>query len=455
MSRRIVIVGGGFAGAYCAQALERAVAAHEAEIVLLDRFNYLVFTPLLVEAGTGNLEPRHCVVPLRSFLTRGSFQMAEVTHIDLEQRRVAYRTAGASQPREMEYEHLVLAPGSVTRLPDVPGLEEFGCAMKSLTDAVSLRDRAVALLEAADAEPDPARRRALLHFVVVGANFTGAEVAGEYEAFLRRATRHYRNLRPSDIQVTLVERADRILPSLDADLAEYARRQLERRGTRVRLNASIREIQGSKALLDGGEELAACTVIWCAGIAPPPLVEPLPVPKDQNGYVLCEPDFRVRGFENVWAVGDAAVNLDPDGNPYPATAQNAVQEGTQLARNLARVLRGGRAEPLRYRPLGSIVALGCRSGVAKILGIKLAGFPAWWMYRTVYLLKMPGFARKLRVALDWTMDLFFAPDFVQLGVHRGRGDVPGALQGTESPPGRAEPWEPASLAETSTTRRST
>ncbi len=418
MPRRIVIVGGGFAGAYCAQALEREAGRAAVETVLIDRHNYFVFYPLLVEAGTGSLEPRHVVVPIRSFLQSTSFRMGEVTGVDLERREVAYRAWTTRESRTLAYDHLVLAPGSVTRLPPVPGLREYGRGMKSLGDAVALRDRAVALLEAADAESDPTRRRALLHFVVVGSNFTGVEVAGEYQMFLRKAVRRYRNLVADDCRITLVEIADRILSTLDAGLADYARRQLERRGIRIRLNDSVEQIRESDVRLRSGEVVPACTVIWCAGIAPSPLLDRLDLPRDDRGYVLCEPDLRVRGRDGVWAIGDAAVNPDAAGEPYPATAQHAVRQGIHLAGNLARLLAGESPRPLDYRPKGEIVPLGCRSAVAEILGIKLAGFPAWWLYRTVYLSKMPGLSRKARVALDWTFDLVFPPDVVQLGVHR-------------------------------------
>jgi NADH dehydrogenase len=417
---RVVIVGGGFGGAYCAQALERVSRAGLVDATLLDRHNYFVFYPLLVEAGTGSLEPRHVVVPIRSFLKTTAFRMGDVTGADFERREVSFLTSVTRERARLSYDHLVLAPGSVTHLPRVPGLREHGCEMKSLADAVAVRDRAVALLEAAAAENDAARRKALLHFVIVGSSFTGVEVAGEYEMFLRRATCRYANLSRHDYQITLVEIADRILPALDADLADYARRHLERRGVHIRLNSSVEEIRKTDVVLRDGEVIPARTVIWTAGIAPSPLLEKLDLPRDDRGYVLCEPDLRVRGFDNVWALGDSAVNPDAEGKPYPATAQHAVRQGAHLANNLARVLCGDPPQALDFRPAGELVALGCRSGVAKIFGVKLAGFPAWWMYRTVYLLKMPGLSRKARVALDWTFDLVFAPDVVQLGVHRQR-----------------------------------
>lgn len=415
--KRVVVVGGGFGGAYCAQTLERMKPSEPVETVLIDRNNYFVFYPLLVEAGTGSLEPRHVVVPIRSFLKSGNFLMAEVTGVDFDQRELTYRSGVIGHVRKLKYDHLVLAPGSVTRLPDVPGLREHGRQMKSMADAVDLRDHAVSLLEAANEESDPEVRRALLHFVVVGSNFTGAELAGEYDMFLKKATRRYPNLQAGDCRVTLVEIADRILPALDEDLAGYAQERLRRRGIQILLGTSVTEIHPDKVILRDGGTLPAHTVIWCAGIAPPPLLKELDLPRDERGYVVCERDFRVQGFENVWAIGDAAVNRDKHGNAYPATAQHAVKQGSHAARNVARSLEGRASEPFDYEPLGSLVALGCRSGVAKVFGIKLAGFAAWWMFRTVYLMKIPGFARKARVALDWTFDLLFPPDVVQLGVH--------------------------------------
>ena len=417
---RIVIVGGGFGGAYCAQKLERLFHDGGAEIVLLDRNNFITFYPLLVEAGTGSLEPRHAVVSTRLFLRRTRFIMAEVIGVDFESGTVTYCLPDAVDPTRITYDHLVLALGSVTMLPDVPGLHEHGFEMKSLADAVTLRDRAIRQLEHADAVDDEAERRRLLHFVVVGASFTGVEVAGEFEVFLRRACRHYPNLDPSDVSITLVEMSDRILPALDEEMSRYALRVLTHRGIDVRLETTVTRVEARRADLDNGEVLEADTVIWCAGIAPSPLIEQLSLATDSRGYVRCEPDLRVESFDSVWAIGDTAVNLDPDGEAYPATAQHAVRQGQELARNLVRALRGEVTQPCRITSRGSLAALGCRTGVAKVLGVKLSGFPAWFLWRTVYLFKMPGWARKLRVGLDWTMDLVFPKDEVQLGLTQRR-----------------------------------
>lgn len=437
---RVVIVGGGFGGAYCAQKLERLLRPDEAEVLLLDRNNYFIFYPLLVEAGTGSLEPRHAVVSIRSFLDRTRFVMADVVSVDRDRREVVTRLPDRRQEFRIGYDHLVLTPGSVTRLPDIPGLRRHGFEIKSLADAVELRDHAIRQLERADAIDDPQVRRQLLHFVVVGANFTGVEVAGEFQVFLQRARRHYTNIRRDDISVTLVEIGPRILPALDRDLAEYATERMMQRDMVVRLGTSVRSVEAQAAVLSDGTRLATETVIWCAGIAPSPLVERLSVPLDDRGYIVCDRELRVQGTDHVWAIGDSAVNPAPDGRAYPATAQHAVQQGQHLARNLVRVLRGRPPLPCDIRSKGALAALGCRTGVARVFGFKLSGFPAWFLWRTVYLMKMPGLARRLRVALDWTMDLLLPKDIVQLGLTEGRAraDVSAAFPRGDGRPAAGE-----------------
>jgi NADH dehydrogenase len=422
---RIVILGGGFSGAYCAQELERRLRADQAEIILIDRHNYFPFYPLLVEAGTGTLEPRHAVVSIRAFLRRTRFLMAEVLDADLRARRLTYRITQADEQGQLEFDHLVLALGSVTNLPPVPGLVEHAFQIKSLAEAVALRDRAITALEAAAASQDPLRRRALLHFVVVGANFTGAEVAGELDAFLRDALRdEYDSIRPDEYQITLIDRGDRVLSALEPSLSEYAARALRRRRVDIRLQESVAAIEPDHVVLATGGRLETHTVIWAAGIAPPPVLRRMELPVDSRGYIQCDRDLRVKGFDSIWGIGDCAVNTDADGHAYPATAQHALREGRWCARNIAAVLQGRPTSPCDLRSQGSLAALGCRTGVASVLGVKLSGFAAWWLWRTVYLMKMPGFGRKVRIALDWTLDLFFRRDVVQLGVHRDRRAAP-------------------------------
>jgi len=413
---RIVVIGGGFGGAFAVQRLARRLAENEAEVLLIDRNNFFVFYPFLVEAGTGSLHPQHAVVGLRAFTGARGLLMGEFTGADFSRRVISVRPVGQADEQELAYDELVLALGSVTNLPPIPGLEEHALQIKGVADAIALRDRAIRLLEQADQCDDPDRRRSLLHFVVVGSSFTGVEVAGEFEVFLRRACRRYDKIAGSDISVTLVDIADRILPNLDTELAAFAADKLRARKVDLKLGTSVREVAADHVILDDGSRLAAETVIWCAGIAPNPALAGLGLPTDDRGWVLCEPDLRVSGLQHVWAIGDCAVNPGPDERPYPATAQAAVQQGRAVADNLVRVLRGRQPEPCRFKDRGTLVALGCRTGVARVGPFKLAGFLAWFLWRTVYLMKMPGWGRRLRVALEWTIDLFFGRDDVQLGV---------------------------------------
>jgi NADH:ubiquinone reductase (H+-translocating) len=418
MKKKVVILGGGFGGAYCAEKLEKYIDHDEVEIHLLDRNNYFIFYPLLVEAGTGSLEPRHAVVSIRNFLNDTIFTMAEVDDIDFEKREVHYRLPENDCVEKLCYDHVVISLGSVTSLPDIPGLKEFGFQLKSLSDAVMLRDRAIQLLEIADKTEDPAERVSLLHFIVVGGNFTGVEVAGEFEVFLKEASRFYDKIKHSDIKITLVEMMDRILNVLDVDLSEYTAEKLRSRNIDVKLNTTISIIDGDTVILDDGKKLQSKTVIWCAGISPNPLIKKLDLPIDKRGYILCEPDFRVKNFSNVWAIGDCALNVDTEGNIFPATAQHATTEALLAAKNIQLKLNGKNTIPGKLTSKGALAALGCRTAVAKAFGIKLSGFAAWFLWRTVYLTKMPGWSRKIRVALDWTMDLLFKRDYVQLGVHK-------------------------------------
>ncbi len=414
----LVILGGGFGGAYCAQALDRAVRRGEVDVTIIDRHNYFIFYPLLVEAGTGSLHPRHTVVSIRDFTGRCTFRMADIEGVDTGAQTVSYRMSGSDVVEQLHYDQLVISLGSVTRLPPIEGLREHGFELKSLVEAVALRDHAIQVLERADAAGSEEQRRRLLHFVVVGGSFTGVEVAGEFSEFLAEACEHYPSLNPGLCRVSMVEISERILPALDEDLSAYAAEKLTARGIDLLLESSVHSIAADHVMLGDGRRLESETVIWCAGIAPNPLLARLPLPFDKLGYILCEPDLRVRGFDNVWAIGDAAINPDPEGKAYAPTAQNAVRQGVHLARTLLRLAAGEKPRPFVYKTIGTLAALGCRTGVAKIFGIKLSGFLAWFLWRSVYLSKMPGLARKVRVALDWTLDLIFGRDVVQLGVHR-------------------------------------
>ncbi|MCA9266564.1 MAG: NAD(P)/FAD-dependent oxidoreductase, partial [Planctomycetales bacterium] len=366
------------------------------------------------------------LVPLRRFLRLATFQTGSVTNIDLDGREVHFRRFDGSEG-VVPYNHLVLALGSITRMPDVPGLREHGFGMKSLADAVALRDRAVDLLEVADQTDDVDRRRALLTFVIVGGNYTGVEIAGEFNEFLTSATRYYRNVSRDDIRIVLVDHEERILHTLDEELSRYASERLQQRGVQLHLKNTVTRIEAHAAELGHGGTIPAWTVIWAAGVAPNPLLSNLELECDERGYLVCQADLSMKDREGVWGIGDCAINPDPHGKPYAPTAQHAIQEGRQVARNICRVLRKQPTEPLVYQSRGMMAPLGQHQAVARVFGCRFSGLPAWFLWRTFYLLKMPGIGRKLRVMMDWTLDWFFRRDYVQLGIHRthhpGAGDA--------------------------------
>lgn len=417
--RRIVVVGGGFGGAYAAQTLCKK-APKDWEIVLIDRNNFLLFYPLLIEAGVGTLEPRHVTVPIRKFLSkRANFVMAEVDHIDTKAQQVYYRVAGLGPARPLHYDHLILAPGSITKMPPIPGLAEFAFELKSLRDSIEFRDRGIRLLEIANTMTDDEERRALLRIVIVGANFSGVELAGEYQEFLAEQSKNYPNVSEDDVEVIIVEYADRILPAIDADLARFARKHLEARGLKVFTKMSLSEVRGESVTLTNGQVVRTHTTVWTAGIAPSPMLSKVDgLPFNDKGYVVCDDTTLVKGFDNVWAIGDSAFVPNEEGKPHTATAQTSSRQGPLAARNIIRVIQGEPPQPFRYNSIGALAAIGCRTAVARIMGIKLAGFPAWFMFRTVYLMKMPSWSRRIRIMLDWTLSLFFRQEPLQLGVHQ-------------------------------------
>lgn len=419
--RRVVIIGGGFGGAYAAQELSRR-ANGEIEVTLLDRNNYMLFYPLLVEAGVGAVEPRHVVVPLRKFLPRGDFRMAEVQKVDLKKKQIEYHVIGCDSPELIHFDHLVFALGSVTKIPTtIPGLREHGFELKSLVDAVELRDRAIRMLELANTMESAQDRRDLLRVIVVGANFTGIELAGEYHAFLTELSRDYPHVSESDIQMMVLEYADRILPAVDQKLAEWAHQTLVKRGVDIRTKISISEVGEKYAVLTTGERIPTQTVVWAAGIAPHPMVASIEgMPLNQKGYIECERDLRVKGFEDVWAIGDSATVFDENGKPYAATAQNASRQGPHVAKNILNAMAGRPLKSFDFKVLGSFAAIGRRQAAAEVMGRNVPGFFGWLIYRGAYLTKMPTFAMKARLLMDWVLEFFLHSTPVQLGVHRPR-----------------------------------
>ena len=426
MPKRIVILGGGFAGLAVARSLERILRRGEAEATVVSRDNYALFTPMLPEVSSGGLEARHVVTPLRSQLRRTNVLLAEVTAIDLPSCRIKVRFALGDEIAELEYDHLVIALGSVTTNFGIPGVAEHSFAFKRLEDAERLRNHVVATLELADARTDPAERRSLLTYVCVGGGYTGIEVAGELADFFGSIARFYPRVDRREIRIVIVEGGPRLIPDLAPRMGEYSAQFLRRRGVEIVLGDLVARLDERGLALKSGARIDSATVVWSAGVRPSPFLAELGLPHARNGALLARADMSVEGHEGVWALGDSAWIPDSRGGFYPMTAQHAIREGPVLAANIVRTLRGQVTQPFRWKALGTMASLGGQRGVVGFPnGFVLTGFPAWWLWRTYYLLRIPGLYRKIRVALDWALALLFPRDIAQLRVdtERARRDA--------------------------------
>ncbi len=419
----IVIVGGGFAGIAVARRLERRLRRDEAEIVLLCRDNYTLFTPMLPEVTSGELEVRHVVTPIREQLNRTRFVLADVDSIDVSRREVTYHHVLTGTNIVQPYDQLVIALGSSTSTFGLPGIAENTWPLKTLEDADALRNHLVWLLELADTIGSDERRRRLLTLVVVGGGFTGVETAGEIVELFRSVMRFYKRLRTDEVRMVLVEAGKSLLAGLPAKMGEYSRRILERRGVEVLLGDGVAAADENGLTLQSGRRIESETIVWSAGVKPSPTVATMALPTTKRGALVTERNMQVRGFQNVWALGDCASIPDGSGGAYPMTAQHAIREGPALADNIVGTLRGKPTKPFRYRSLGMMAALGARKAVAQLPGdIVITGFVAWFFWRTYYLLRLPGLDRKLRVAFDWTLELLFPRDTAELRFGEREGE---------------------------------
>ncbi len=410
-----LVLGGGFAGSYVARLLGKRGST------ILSTENYMLYTPLLVEAGSGTLEPRHVVVPLRQMCPHADLLLGGATGLDEERRLVRADTlAGAL---EIHYEQLVLALGSIARVFPVPGLREHGVGFKDLADAIALRNRVLQQLERAAIQPDLPEE---LGFVFVGAGYAGVEALGELNDLAHAALRFYPNLRNVPQRWVLVDAAPKILPEIPRRLGEYAARHLEKRGVEIHVETTLSSYDGREAVLSNGATIPARTVVWTAGVRANPLLGELGLPLDERGRVRVDPFLHVESRENVWALGDCAAvpNTRTPGAVDPPTSQHALRQARRLTKNLTRA----QPEPYGYRMLGQVATLGRYKGIAEIPGVRLRGFPGWFVARTYHLYQLPLLSRKLRVVLDWTVALLFRRDVVELSVL-------GHPRGLEEPPG--------------------
>lgn len=416
MSQKIVIVGGGFAGTSLAKRLERLLPA-DADVELLSQENYVTFNPLLPEVVGASLLPGHVVAPLRQMLARTSVRMVRVDEVDLEQKRVLYAGEGTGT---IDYDHLVLACGQAANLAIVKGMARYALPLKTLGDALFLRNRIIVRLEQAEQQPNPEYRRWLTTFVVLGGGFSGVEVAGELVDFIRASRRYYPCLNDDQIRVILVHSGERLLPELSASLGEFTYKNMMKNGIDIRLQARAVRVDDRAVYLDSGEILSAGTVVCTIGTAPNSLLADLPLPK-QRGRIETAPDMSVPGFPNVWALGDCAAVVNArDGKVCPPTAQFADRQGRQLARNIAEAVAGRPTRAFSYKPAGQLSAIGHNRAVAEMFGLRISGFIAWLMWRGVYLLKIPTLGRKARLFLEWNWAMFFPPDIAHLGFNRTR-----------------------------------
>jgi NADH:quinone reductase (non-electrogenic) len=422
--RRIVIVGGGFAGAELGRELHRRLPRGW-EVQLFSRENHFVFTPLLAEVVGSAINPLHVVWPVREMVRGLDCRTAEVLRLDLPAREVVYRGARGEEERQ-GFDHLVIACGLAVKLDMIPGMAEHGWPLKTLGDALALRNHIVHQLERAEVEVDPEDRADLLSFAVVGGGFTGVEVAGSLMDLLKESTRFYERFGEGDVHVTVVDGGKRILGPLPENLAAYADRRLRAEGVEIRSGVRVKAVSADGIDLGGGDFVRAATVIAAVGTTVQPLLASCELPME-HGRIQVTGEMRVQGFEDVWALGDcAAVPNALDGEVSPTLAQFAMRQAKQLARNLRAVVEGGTPRPFHYHTKGMFAAIGHRTAVGNPFGVRVAGLPAYFLWRSIYWAKMPSLARRLQIAFDWFWDLFFPRDLVEIDTARSdpRGGSP-------------------------------
>jgi NADH dehydrogenase len=443
---RILILGGGFAGICAAQGLERLVARNpEVEVTLVNRDNYFLFTPMLHEVAGGDLEPQNIVNPIRKMLRHVRFFCGEVHAVDLERRCVSVSHGTDVHPHKLPYDQLVLALGSTTNFFGLPRVEERAFTMKSLDDAIRLRDHIIAQLDEADFDCAAAQRDQLLTFLVAGGGFAGVETAGSINDFIHESLRFYPNLATEMIRVVLVCSGPLILPELKDRLGRFAQKRLAERRVEIMTNVQVRSASDEFVELSDGRRIACNTLIWTAGTSPHPLIAALPC-KKERGRIVVNEDLELPEWPGVFAVGDCASILQHrTQKPHPPTAQHAVREGRVLAHNLRAALSSRPRRAFRFSTLGQLATIGRRTGVANILGMNFSGFVAWWLWRTIYLMKLPRLEKKVRVALEWTLDLFFTKDIVRHHYLRLRSERSRTIATPETPLGNVEIVHAASL----------
>jgi NADH:ubiquinone reductase (H+-translocating) len=412
--KRIVILGGGFAGVEAARHLDRTVAKHgDVEVTLVSRENFAVFTPMLHEVAAGDLEPVHICNPLRKLFRRVTILTGNVETIDLSEKRVTISYGIGLIRRDLPFDYLVLALGSETNYAGVPGVGERALGIKSLGDATMLRAGVIALLETASIEPDAGRRKRMLTFVVVGGGFAGVETIGAINDLARESLPHYGQLDPREVRVVLIHGGAVILPELGEQLGLYAQEKLRNRQVEIKLKAKVTAYANGEIQCDDGEKIPADTLVWAAGVSPSAFLGKTPF-QLERGRIVVDATLEVPGRPGIWAAGDCAAVPDPISKlPYPPTAQHALREGKLIGKNICARLSGGKSTPFVYKAPGQLASIGRRTGVARIFGLRFSGIIGWILWRSVYLMKLPRLEKKLRVGLEWLLNVTFERDLGQ------------------------------------------
>lgn len=416
--RRILLLGGGYVGLYTALRLQQKLRPGEAQLMVIDPRPTMTYQPFLPEAAAGSLEPRHVVVSLRRVLRGAAIRTGYVQEINHANRWVRIKPI-EGDPYVIDYDILVVGLGSVARTLPIPGLAEEAIGFKQIEEAIALRNHVLDRLDIAASTDDKELRERALSFVFVGGGYAGVEALAELEDMARYAVGYYRDLQPEDLNFVLVEATNRILPEVSEDMGNYTVEQLRSRNIDVRLGTRLNACVDGHVVLSDGTEFDADTIVWTAGVRANPVLTRSDLPLDEKGRVRCRADLRVEGVTDAWGAGDCArvpdiTSDDPNATTSPS-AQHAVRQAKLIADNIIAMLRGGEPKVYAHKNVGSVASLGLHKGVAQVYGIKVKGWPAWFMHRTYHLSKMPTFNRRVRITLDWTLALLFKREVVSLG----------------------------------------
>jgi NADH:ubiquinone reductase (H+-translocating) len=413
----IAIVGGGFAGVACARKLRRLLSPSQARLVLFAEENYMVFQPLLAEVAGSSIQPEVAATPLRVALPGVECRREKVLAVDLPAKCLSYESFEGAK-KTLAYDHVVIACGSSVNLSAVPGMADHAFPFRTVADAVALRTQISNQLEQAAVCEDAGKRRFLLTFAVIGGGFSGVEVAGEINDLLREAHMYYPTIEPSESEVVLIHSRDQLLPEVSSSLRDFTKRKMEENGVKIVLNQRVKLVTAEGVKLSDGAFFNAATTVGTVGTAPHPFVERMKADKE-GGRLKTKADMSLDDYGNAWAIGDCALVMNAyDNQPAQPTGQLAERQGKQCAANIAAKLAGRPAKPFYFKPLGMLCAIGGHQAVAEVMGFKLSGFLTWWMWRTVYLMKLPSFSRKVKVALDWTWELVFGRDITGVKIDR-------------------------------------